>query len=366
MFHMPEQPPYRPPSEAGSVLVRVTRGCPWNRCTFCGMYKQLHFEIRSPDEIERDLAGLRAFFPQARSIFLADSDSLVHPELLSVVKSIKHVFPEAGRITSYARLTTLRRRPLEQLCALREAGLTRIHAGLESGSARILTRVRKGIVPEQAIDGGARAIQAGFELSLYVLSGLGGEDDWEEHARETARVVREVWPHFLRLRSLVLLPETPLGEQYESGSVKPASPLTRLRETRLLTELLSPPAGSSGTRTAPSQASRHWSQEQAHGEKRSADSRPDHGSREQPDGERRAAAPLRELEICSDHFSNMIWADRRRVYDGINGSLPSDRDLLLEVLDEAIKMVRESDLALDPGSMALRGKTFSLYRPTSL
>lgn len=347
MFHMPEQPPYRPPSEAGSVLVRVTRGCPWNRCTFCGMYKQLRFELRSPDEIERDLAGLRAFFPQARSVFLADSDSLVHPELLSVVKSIKHVFPEAGRITSYARLATLRRRPLEQLCALREAGLTRIHAGLESGSAQILTRVRKGLGPEQAIDGGARAIQAGFELSLYMLSGLGGEDDWEEHARETARVVREVWPHFLRLRSLVLLPETPLGEQYESGSVKPASPLTRLRETRLLTELLSSPAGSSGRRTAPSQASRHWSQEQ-------------------PDGERPAAAPPREMEICSDHFSNMVWADRRRVYDGINGSLPSGRDRLLEILDEAIKMVRESDLALDPGSMALRGKTFSLYRPTSL
>ncbi|MFC1573280.1 radical SAM protein, partial [Candidatus Eisenbacteria bacterium] len=143
--HIPEQPPYRPPSEAQSMLVRVTRGCSWNRCTFCGMYKSLTFEARPVEEIEKDLIGLRRFYPQARSIFLADSDSLTHPDLLAVVRSIKQTFPETDRITSYSRLTTLRKLDPGHLRALREAGLTRIHAGLESGSMKVLARVRKGL-----------------------------------------------------------------------------------------------------------------------------------------------------------------------------------------------------------------------------
>jgi coproporphyrinogen III oxidase-like Fe-S oxidoreductase len=279
------------------------------------MYKTLRFQLRTVDEISADLSMLRTLWPQARSVFLGDSDSLVHPRLLDIVTQVREIFPEVERITSYARLSTLRRKPIEALRALNEAGLTRVHAGLESGSARILKRVNKGPTPAQAIRGGLQAIEAGFNLCLYVLSGLGGEDDWEEHARETAKVVNAVRPHFLRLRSLALLPGTPLREEWEAGTFHPALPLTRLRETRLLTQLLVEP----GATTVP-----------------------------------------REIEISSDHFSNYVWAGRELVYGGINGFLPSDGSLMLETLDQAIRAVQAGDRATDVGTLALHGKVPNL------
>ncbi|MCK4303046.1 MAG: radical SAM protein [Candidatus Eisenbacteria sp.] len=376
--HEPEQPPYRPPSEAHSVLVRVTRGCAWNRCSFCGMYKRLRFEIRKPDDIERDLLSLRAFYPKARSIFLADSDSLTHPKLPTVVESIRRIFPEAERITSYARLTTLRRLKPGRLRALREAGLTRIHAGLESGSEPILLRVRKGVRPEQAIEGGRRAIEAGFELSLYVLSGLGGEDCWEDHATESARVVRETWPHFLRLRSLVLLPGTPLSDEQQAGTFRPASPLTRLREIRLLTEHLSHQKTSRDLAPSSHQASSRRRAGACHGEDcppalREGEMRDDEIRNDEiGDGEIRGGeirndeirgGEISEIEIASDHFSNMVWADREIIYGGINGFLPADRQMLLRILDAAIEKAKTGQRVIDPGTIALRGKQFSLYGP---
>ncbi len=321
IFPVPEQPPYRPPSEAESVLVRVTRGCAWNRCAFCDMYKDLDFELRDAGEVARDLARLRELHPSARSIFLADSDSLEHPRLAEIVAEVRRVFPEAERVTSYARLTTLRRLGFAGLSRLRQAGLDRIHAGLESGSFRVLKRVRKALRPELAIEGGRAALAAGFELSLYILCGLGGEDDWEEHARESARVTGAIWPHFLRLRSLVLLPGTPLRAACEAGSFRPASPLTRLSEVRRLLAALQPAA---------------------------------------PD------APARELAVCSDHFSNLVWCDRRQVYSGVNGVLPAQRDAMLAELDAAIARARASRVTLDPGALALRGRVLGMYAPTRL
>jgi radical SAM superfamily enzyme YgiQ (UPF0313 family) len=321
IFRPPDQPPYRPPSEAESVLVRVTRGCAWNRCAFCDMYKAIDFEPRNVDEILRDLASLRQLYPQGHSIFLADSDSLEHPRLAEIVAEVRRVFPEAERVTSYARLTTLRRLGATTLAALRGAGLDRIHAGLESGSFAVLKRARKALRPELAIAGGHAAIAAGFELSLYILCGLGGEDDWEEHAGESARVISAIWPHFVRLRSLVLLPGTPLRQAYEAGSFRPASPLTRLREVRRLIEGLEPLAD---------------------------------------------APRVRDLEICSDHFSNLVWCDRRQVYGGVSGTVPADRAAMLAVLDEAITRIAAGSAALDPGTLALRGRVLGMYAPARL
>ena len=327
-LHPPELPPYRPPSEAESVLVRVTRGCAWNRCTFCGMYKRIRFEVRSLEEIEGDLPALREMWPQARSIFLADSDSLVHPALPAIVRATRRAFPEAERITSYTRLHTLWRRTPEWLAELRQAGLHRVHAGLESGSPAILSACRKGVTPEQAIEGSRRAIEAGFELSLYVLCGLGGEDAWEEHAVESARVVAAAVPHFLRLRSLALLRGTPLHDDWGAHRFAPASALTRLRETRRLThEILQ--------RLPTSLAGRGASGEPGAGAE---------------------GAIAREIELTSDHFTNYVWADGELVYGGINGYLPSDGPLLLSTLDRAIEIVAAGRRVEDASALALRGR----------
>ncbi len=315
-FHEPEQPPYRPPSEAESVLVRVTRGCAWNRCTFCGMYRQLKLELRTPEEIEKDLASLRQIYTHADSVFLADSDSLIHPKLPEIVRLVKSAFPEAARITSYVRLNTLRKKKDPWLTELREAGLSRLHAGLESGSARILERTRKGITPEKAIEGSRAAMDAGFELSLYVLCGLGGEGDWEEHAERTADVVREVWPHFVRLRTLILLPDSDLAAEHREGRFEPASALTRLREVRLFLQGL-------------------------------------HGG-------------TRPLRMASDHFSNLVWADKQRIYDGIEGILPEDGPAMLAQLDRAIETGEAAKEVVDPSEMARSGRAFNLYSPQAL
>ncbi|MBD3236308.1 MAG: radical SAM protein [Candidatus Eisenbacteria bacterium] len=313
--HQIDLPPYRPPSEAHSVLLRVTRGCPWNRCAFCGMYKQLRFEVRELEEIYRDIDALREIWPQARSVFLADSDALVHPRRLEIVRRVRAAFPEAERITSYSRLSTLRRLSPEKMRDLREAGLTRVHAGLESGSARVLERACKGITPAQAIAGGRRAVEAGFSVCLYVLCGLGGEEDWEEHARETARVIAALRPQFVRLRSLALLPETPLREAWEAGRFVPIAPITRLRETRLLVERLSQLL-------------------LEHGD----------GSAETP----------AEIEIVSDHFTNQVWVDAAVVYEGIHGRVPREQARLLAILDHAIDRAQRGRRTEDIGSLALR------------
>jgi hypothetical protein len=313
----PELPPYRPPSEADSALVRVTRGCAWNRCTFCGMYKQTRFDVRSPEEIEADLPALRAMWPQARSVFLADSDSLKHPKLPEIVRLVRGAFPEAERITSYARLHTLWHRTPEWLRELREAGVTRLHAGLETGAPRILEACRKGATAEEAIGGSRKAIDAGFELSLYVLGGLGGEDAWQEHAVESARVVAAVVPHFLRLRSLALLPDTPLHDAWKAGSFRPVSPLTRLRETRLLIAEIVAGLASPNAPAAPDR---------------------------------------REMELTSDHVTNYVWADGALVYGGVNGFLPGDAPQVLNTLDDAIRIVETTRRAEDAGTLALRGR----------
>ncbi len=320
--HVPEQPPYRPPSEAGSVLVRVTRGCAWNRCTFCGMYRGRKVEIRSPEEIRRDLTALREIYPVADSVFLADSDSLIHPRLPEIVRDVSSTFPEASRITSYVRLTTLRKRRLAWLRELREAGLSRLHAGLESGSGRILERVRKGLTPEKAIEGGRAAVESGFELSFYILCGLGGENDWEEHANASADVTRRVWPHFVRLRSLVLLPQSELAAEYRAGKFVPISARTRLHEVRrLLTGLMHGPESQAG---------------------------------------RSPGAP-HALHVASDHFSNLVWADKKRIYNGIEGDLPADGPALLAHLDEVIALAEGASEVTDPATIARTGRNFELY-----
>jgi len=238
---MYEHPPYRPPSEAGSILFRVTRGCPWNRCTFCSMYKETRFERRPVEDIIQDIDTAGKFYRHsAPTIFLGDSNSLILDSgcLENILNHIYRNFPDARRVTSYARARTLCKMKMEDLQKLRRAGLTRLHIGLETGDPELLQMIRKGATPDQMVTGCRRAKAAGFEVSLYVLAGIGGEDRWRQHAQGTADVLNRVDPDFIRIRTYVPTPFSKLWEAVQAGAFEPASAETILREQALLIELL--------------------------------------------------------------------------------------------------------------------------------
>jgi len=234
-------PPFRPPSEANSLLLRVTRGCPWNRCTFCSMYKTTKFEIRDLEEILGDIELAKDLYgDRVRTIFIGDSNSLlVKTEILvQVLNSLSSSFPHIERVTSYARAKTIAKKPLEDLIKIYRAGLTRLHVGLETGDRDLLKEIEKGATPEEMIEAGRKAKQAGFEYSLYVLLGIGGEEKWESHAKGTAEVLNQIDPHFIRVRTFIPQPGSPLYDAMEEGRFRLASPETILKETKLLLEEL--------------------------------------------------------------------------------------------------------------------------------
>ena len=234
-------PPYRPPSEAGSLLLRVTRGCPWNKCTFCSMYKHLVFERRSTDEIKSDILSAGDHYSDVtKTVFIADSNSPVinTDDFVEVLEMLYRSFPNIERVTSYARAKTLKKKPMDDLRRLRKAGLTRLHVGLETGSADLLKGIRKGATPAEFVDAGKKVKKAGFELSLYILLGIGGEEGWADHARDTAAVLNRIDPHFIRVRTFQPQPGSKLYDDMKAGTFKKASYLTVLNEQRAIVENL--------------------------------------------------------------------------------------------------------------------------------
>ncbi len=234
-------PPFRPPSEANSLLLRVTRGCPWNRCTFCSMYKSIKFERREIEEVLEDISMAKELYSdRVQTVFIGDSNSLIlkAEEWERILKALYTAFPHIERVTSYARAKTIAKKPMEELKRIYEAGLNRLHVGLETGDRELLKEIDKGATPEEMVEAGRKAKQVGFEYSLYVLLGIGGEEKWEQHARGTAEVLNQIAPHFIRVRTFIPQPHSPLYEAMREGKFHPASPETILKETRLLLENL--------------------------------------------------------------------------------------------------------------------------------
>ena len=234
-----ELPPFRPPSEAYSLLLRVTRGCPWNRCRFCGMYKSMRFQKRSVEEIKGDIDKAREFYgDREMNVFIGDADSPVIKTdyFVEALEYLRSQFTQIGRVTSYGRAKTLAMMAPEKLKRLADAGLDRLHLGLETGDPKLLEFICKGATPEQMIKAGRKVKEAGIELSEYLMLGLGGADGWESHARESAAVLNAIDPDFIRVRTMTLIPGTPLYESYENGEYKPPNILEMLLEERLLIE----------------------------------------------------------------------------------------------------------------------------------
>jgi radical SAM superfamily enzyme YgiQ (UPF0313 family) len=241
---MYEQGVIRPPSEARSLLVRVTRNCPWNQCVFCPAYKGVKFSRRPVAEIKEDIDAMaKSYGKQANMIetaFLQDADSLIlkTDRILEILRYIKERFPNLERITTYARATTLKRKSVEEFVQLKEAGLTRIHAGLESGSEKVLKMIKKGITPEDILGAGRKVMEAGISLSEYIMPGVGGRELSEEHARETARLLNKVRPDFIRVRTFALHPQSPMKKMVDAGTFLPMADDEMVAEIRLLVSCL--------------------------------------------------------------------------------------------------------------------------------
>ena len=232
---------YRPPSESHSLLIQCTIGCPHNRCTFCAMYKDKKFRIRPVADIRQDLASAREYYGETvQSLFLPDGNTILMKtaELIEILNYARQLFPRLSRITMYGSAQFLNLKSLEELAALREAGLDRIHSGMESGDDVTLKRICKGSTAEQIVAAGRKVIQAGMELSEYVLIGIGGQERTHEHALASASVLNEINPDFIRLRTLIPMPGTPLFESYRTGDFRLLGPHQALEETRLFIDNL--------------------------------------------------------------------------------------------------------------------------------
>jgi len=234
-------PLYRPPVEAFSLILQPTIGCPHNKCTFCFAYKTKRFRIKKMDEITADIAEARKWYgPDVAKIFLADGNTIAMPTVrqLEMLGELKKAFPRVAQIASYAGARFVLKKSLEDLKKIREAGLSKLYMGVESGDPVILERICKGVKAEETLAACLRLKEAGFMLSTTVVQGLGGKDRWKEHATKTAELLNKIRPDELRLHTLMLEPGAPLYQQMEKGEFVPAGPREIFQEARLLVQNL--------------------------------------------------------------------------------------------------------------------------------
>ena len=279
-FHF-ETGVYRPPSEGGSdsLLLRFTRNCSWNHCTFCTMYKNQKSQLRSIAEIKGDIDAMARLareltaaslaqgqggeitrdaaislmekvpelnshqgFPMlvhwlmagGQTAFIQDGNSMIMKtrDLVAALKHLKATFPSINRVTTYARSRTLVQKSAADLCAIRKAGLDRLHLGLETGDGELLKKIKKGVTPEGQIQGGKKAMAAGFQVSEYWMPGLGGKELTCAHATNTARVLNTINPHYIRSRPFRAIAGTLLHVQIQAGEVNILPPREQLLELK--------------------------------------------------------------------------------------------------------------------------------------
>jgi len=278
-----EGPIYRPPSEADSLLVQATVGCPHNKCTFCMTYKKgPPFRVRPVDDIKKDLDEAKGHYgADIRKVFFPAGNTIAMPtdDLAAICEYANAVFPYLERVTVYGSSPYIHRKGLADLIKLKNAGLTRIHVGLESGDDLILQKIKKGTDSKEQIEAGRWVVEAGIELSEYVMIGIGGKKRRRAHAINTARALNAINPDFIRVRTFLPKINTLLLHQIRKGRFQVLSPHEALRETEEI---------------------------------------------------------LRNLEvtsrITSDHYTN---------YVDINGRMPQDRDRMLAAIEDALQKGEE-------------------------
>jgi radical SAM superfamily enzyme YgiQ (UPF0313 family) len=224
---------YRPPSEADSLILQATIGCSWNRCTFCAMYRAKRFRVRPLDELEREIAWTAANADgPVRKVFLADGDALIAKSsfLLALLERLRAAFPDLQRVSCYASPQALEVRSVDEMRALRDAGLSLYYLGIESGHDSVLAHLEKGVDSSEMIRVARKASEAGVKLSTMILLGAGGRALSLEHARESARVVNAIQPRFVSTLVMTPVEGTPLFEAAGRGEVDELTPLELARE----------------------------------------------------------------------------------------------------------------------------------------
>lgn len=224
---------YRPPSEAYSYILQVSIGCSHNQCTFCGMYKEKSFRIRRVEEIIEDLQRAREAHEYVEKIFLADGNALAlsTPDLETILREIRSRFPECKRVSAYSAPEDILRKTGRELKKLKELGLKMCYLGVESGSDQVLKRINKGVDQQEMIKAGQKVMNSGIKLSVTVISGLGGKNLWQEHARESAKVINEIQPDYFALLTLLVQEGTPLFDAVKKGEFQLLEPKEVLKET---------------------------------------------------------------------------------------------------------------------------------------
>ena len=227
---------YRPPSEARSLIIQVTIGCSHNTCTFCTMYKDKKFRIRSKEAIFMDLDEMSSAYGELPlRIFLADGDALVLKtrDLLDILSFIRVKFPFCERVTAYATARDILRKTDEELQALKKEGLSMMYVGAESGDPVILAHVKKDVTVEEMIQAADKLKKCGIQLSLTLISGLGGKERLREHALESARLVSAMKPEYLGFLTLMLEKGAPILEEIQAGQLTLLSPDAVMEEMKL-------------------------------------------------------------------------------------------------------------------------------------
>lgn len=237
-----EMGPIRPVDEADSLLIRTTRGCPWNRCTFCSLYKDMKFSIRSVAEIKKDILAAKEYFNghPFETCFLQDGDSFVMgtKNLIDILETLRKTFPSLKRISSYGRAQTMVKKTPAAMKEIFDAGLNKLYCGMESGSAQVLEKVKKGITPESIIKSAHMAREAGMDTTQFIILGLGGQILSKSHAIETAKVLNKINPDHIRLLTIGVKTGSILDHQMANKEFILPSETQIISEQRLLLEHL--------------------------------------------------------------------------------------------------------------------------------
>lgn len=254
--------PIRPPSEAYSLLIRLVRGCAWNKCKFCGFYRGVPFALRPAAHVKQDIDGFRTWIDVfegktersieteadyesycmaanwyqsgMESVFFQDANALLMrpDDMVDILEHLNRAFPAIQRITTYARSDTIARIDDVHLKRYAELGLNRFHVGLETGSDELLRLVKKGVDKATQIQAGQKAMRAGIEVSEFYMPGLGGREYTHQSAMETADVMNQINPDFIRIRSMALSPKLDLQADYDAGVFTRSNDLDDIREIR--------------------------------------------------------------------------------------------------------------------------------------
>jgi len=221
---------FRPPSEADSLILQVTVGCSYNRCTFCGAYQGKRFRIKSFEEIKEDVDEVSPY--KIRRVFLADGDALSIPQkgLLQILSYLKARLKGLERVGVYANAKDILRKDVEELKALRDLGLEILYLGLESGDPEVLKRIKKNATVDQLIRAGKRVKESKILLSVTVILGIGGVEGSPSHAAETGKVLSAMDPDYVGALSLMIVPGTPIAKEIETGSLVLPTPFGLIQE----------------------------------------------------------------------------------------------------------------------------------------